>query len=508
MTATAGNRSVRNEKNSNPRHQPEWDKQTDVVIVGFGGAGAAAAIEAADAGAEVLVLEKGHRPGGATRMSGGVIYAAGTSTQKAAGIADTAEEMYKYWMGADNGAKDPALVRILADESAGLMAWLEAMGATCPPKNLYFSGAEEEYAHITAPKPRGHIVITQSDEPLPPQHRYFGQQHVGAPAGHGRMLTSLLEQAVKARKVEVMLDTRAEELLTNSEKEVIGVKVSAQTGTLNILARRAVVLADGGFARNMEMQKQFTPKGPYIEAGKILMTTHAGQTGDGIKMAMAVGADLTGMTYLHAHAMTYVATGQPSAISSATRYPSIFVNKMGRRFVNEDRSYSSISTAIDNQDYLAFQVFDDAVMQKQELPETSLKRLASAPTVRELGQKLGIVPDKLEDTIKTWNKSAVSGNDPEFGKKGPTVGPITSAPFWGGELLRRFNQNYGGLKTNTESQVLSALRGTPIPGLYAAGQTTGGRLGSQYPGSGAAILNCLVFGRIAGINAARETRRD
>ncbi|MDO8671162.1 MAG: FAD-dependent oxidoreductase, partial [Dehalococcoidia bacterium] len=289
------------------------EKTTDVVVVGFGGAGAAAAIEAADAGANLLILEKTGRPGGATRMSAGIVYAAGSSVQRAAGINDSAEEMYSYYIATDNGMKDPALTRVVAEHSAETIDWLIKLGADFPPEDIFIGGAEVQFAHVTPPKPRSHHFRTRPGESV-----YSGPQ-----------LFSILEEAVKARGIEVMLQTSATELLTNSRREVLGVKASCQGGELIIHARKAVILADGGFANNPEMVKQYLTKGPFVAEGKVILASHPGQTGDAIRMAMALGADLCGMASSHANPDAFVPIGIPTPHHNSGRLPSIFVNARG-----------------------------------------------------------------------------------------------------------------------------------------------------------------------------------
>jgi len=237
-----------------------WDKEADVVVVGFGGAGGSAALEAHDAGAEVIILEKTPTPGGATSVCGGIIYAAGSSVQKAAGITDTPDEMYEYWMAAGKGLNDPELDRILADRSAEMVEWLIEMGGVFKPERLYFSGAEAdpEFAAITPPKLRGHYIEAVTPTwPFPPESdptRTYG------PTAGGTGFFSLFWEGANARGIEVLLETPATALVTDPiTKEVLGVKAESQGNTLYIKARGAVVLAAGTFGMNKEMCKLYCP---------------------------------------------------------------------------------------------------------------------------------------------------------------------------------------------------------------------------------------------------------
>ncbi|MBI2865093.1 MAG: FAD-dependent oxidoreductase [Chloroflexi bacterium] len=482
------------------------DAVTDVLVIGFGAAGSAAAIEAADAGSEVMILEKMRQPGGAAKMSGGMVYGAGTSVQRAAGITDTPDEMYKYLMASGDCLREPALVRITADRSGEAIEWLINLGVVFAPEEMTISGAEREYEDVTPPKARTH--------------------HVSGAKGTSRFWTgpglfAPLQQAVEARKIDVRMQTAARELVVNSRRKVVGVKATSQGRELTFGARKAVIIADGGFTQNREMLKQYLFLAPHVEAGRIALTSHPGQTGDGIRMAMAVGADLMGIGWAHGRIWPIV-TGH---------YPSIWVNTRGVRFTAEHEKGTNRYQEPGPENFVAFEIFDDRVMrlvndtaEKAKLasgkgvldymavnlseygtPQASVRQLKSAPTVRELATELGLPVEQLETTVKRWNRHAETGQDPEFDRTGPAVMPISTPPFWGGALRRRLSAHHGGLRTDARSQVVSVLNGTPIPRLYAAGQTTGGRVGMSYPGSGFNLAACFVFGRIAGQNAAAES---
>jgi len=188
------------------------------------------------------------------------------------------------------------------------------------------------------------------------------------------------------------------------------------------------------------------------------------------------------------------------------------VNKRGGRFVNEDCHHAIVGDAARRQDeFVVFQIFDDEVRREVEpIPAGTKARLISASTIGELANKAGIDPGGLEDAIKGWNQHAAQGEDPEFGKRGVTVGPIKASPFYAYHVTAPpilSLTTYGGLRINAKAQVLDT-RGEVIPRLYAIGGTTGGGFGRIYPGSGAAICRVLNLGRIAGPNAASESPWD
>jgi fumarate reductase flavoprotein subunit len=231
-------------------------------------------------------------------------------------------------------------------------------------------------------------------------------------------------------------------------------------------------------------------------------------------MGQALGADLINMNNSMGYGANLqpVQVGEPSPFSPSPRYPSIYVNKRGRRFVNEDSYHSVVGDAARRQDdFVVFQIFDDEVREKVEpVPQATKTKWISAPTIRELAAKAGIDPGGLEETISSWNEHAARGEDPEFGKKGVTVAPIKTPGFYAypvsvPPILSL--TTLGGLRINAQAQVLDT-QGKAIPRLYAIGSTTGGGIGRIYPGSGAAICRTLNLGRIAGQNAAREKPWD
>lgn len=478
-----------NVANAIPTPPPKkWNVSTDVIVIGFGGAGAAAAIEAHDAGAKVLILEKMPMAGGSTALSGGIVYASGTSVQKKAGINDSPEGMYKYWMAVNNNLVEPEVARYLAENSADAVEWLIGLGVEFPPESLYLSGLEEQFASETPPVKRGHCAV-----------------------GRGGGIMKALVEAVKERNIEVLYRVSAERLITGSKGDVIGILAKDKDGKkIYIQAKRGVVIASGGIARSKDFMKKYFP----IHL-KAVPVSGMGSTGDGILMAQQIGAPFLTGAIDPPDALPGIEIEEGSSVRMLSyphlfyKYPTIMVNETAKRFMDETEYYMISNPRILRQKN-AYIIFDKRTADagetigyglskglKNELDSGAIKTAQSIP---ELAKLVGLDPGVLKETVERHNRYAQAGVDEEFGKKKALVA-LDKPPYYICKAGVSLVLCLAGLNTNIKSQVLDPY-GEPIPRLYSAGEANW--VFAAYPASGALLVNCFVYGRVAGKNVAAE----
>lgn len=457
----------------------DWQREADVVVVGGGLAGYCAACEAAQSGAEVLLLEKQPEIGGSTVLSAGFIAFAGTDLQKAAGIDDSNERLVSDLRNAGGGVNDERLLRVYAQHQLAAYEWLKDAGVT-------FKGVELSSAHSV---PRAHAA----DPRL--------------------LMKRVAELAARSGRVQTLLDAPVERLVRPGRgKPVAGVLARLGGKTLAIRARRGVVLAAGGFSRNPEMLRIFAPG-----QARAVSYGGAGNTGDGIRMAWALGAGLRDMGYIkgtfgfHPNART-----EPGR--DWTKLPvyrgAIAVNKLGRRYVDESLSYKLLGDAVLQQpDTIAYQIFDQGIMDRatEGTPPfdfVSAQRrglLAEADSLGALADKLGLDAATLVATVKRYNGFVAGGKDGDFGRDGLSTHygklvKIERPPFYACPSTSGLIATYCGLTVDPGMRVVDVFD-EPIERLYAAGELIGGFHGVAYM-TGSSLGKCIIFGRIAGRNAA------
>lgn len=480
----------------------EWSDTADVVIVGYGVAGAAAAVEAAAQGAEVIVLERAGGWGGAASLSGGFIYlGGGTATQAACGFDDSPDEMFKFLMAAMGPGADEAKTRIYSDESVAHHDWLVDLGVYFKPEfygepgwvpegdqGLMYSGGENAWPfnEIAEPAPRGHLpqLPTGAD-------RTGSQTSPGGTSerGGGYYLMEPLVRRAESLGVRAIYDVRTDALVTDGDGRVVGV-IGSQFGTeIAIRARRGVILAAGSFIFNDDMVARFAPE----MVGRPGSATEL-HDGHGIRMAHALGADLGRMDGCE------VATG----VNPQLLCRGIVVNRIGQRFVTEDTYPGRVAQHIKfKQDDQAFLIVDEESY--EAAPASSAIGPKVPPdwvcgSVAELEAEMGLPDGALAATVDLYNRYAEQGDDPLFHKNAKWIKPLR-APIGAYDLRNRTGGfTLGGLRTDVDGRVLH-VSGDPIPGLHAAGRTASGIPVWGYA-SGASLGDGSFFGRLAGRAAA------
>ena len=437
---------------------------TDVVVVGGGGAGLSAAIAAREKGAEVVLVEKMLMLGGNTNYATAGINAANTKLQKKLGIEDNAELFYKDTMKGGKNVNNPELVKKLTADSANIIDWLTERGADL--SEVVFTGGQS--AKRT--------------------HRPTGGQAVGP------VIVDALAETAEKDGIDVRTESEVTKLIKTGDK-VTGVEVKHKGETYNITAK-AVVMATGGFGANAKMVAEYKPS---LEG--FGSTNSPAITGEGIKMVKAVGGDLVDMTEIQTHPT--VVHKKTAMITEAVRGEgAILVNREGKRFVSELETRDVVSKAeLEQTGKSAFLVFDQEVREKLGAINGYVRKgfTVEGATVEELAGKIGVDAKGLVETMAKYNGYVKAGEDKDFGK---TALPreLVKAPFYAIEVSPAVHHTMGGVRINTNAEVLTT-DGKVIPGLFAAGEITGGVHGANRIG-GNAVTDITVYGKTAGENAA------
>jgi len=463
------------------------DTDYDVIVLGGGGAGLSAALMAAEAGVRVLLVEAADKLGGSTALSGGVYYAAGTRVQRAMGIeGDTPEAAYLYYMALAQHKVEASLVRRFCNEATDGLEWLMSLGVEFLPEGLYVSGVDGIA--------RGH-----------------------SPTGAGAAIAEALEGALGKKSVDVVLRTRASRLLAGPDGGVQGIVVGNDSITAG-----AVVIATGGFGANEEFLSRYYPQAA-AQGDRAWYIGAKTNRGDGIALAQAVGADMTGFN----RGLLLVTPGFAKDLEVFLPGWLMYVNRNGRRFINETTEYAVVSSVVNEQlGGECFAVFDEQsrahaprIIEAGDYPlpswepeslekYTAQGKIFSGATVQELAFKSGIRADALEATIESYNASCDEGHDRDYFKSPTNLLPVRKPPFYAVRMRPAIIcLTSAGVRMDSETRVLNVAN-RPIPGLFAAGETVGGILGDCYIGGGNSVTNAIVFGRAAGRNAAAHASKQ
>lgn len=441
------------------------DTETDIVIIGAGGAGLSSAIEATNSGAKVIVVEKNGFMGGNTNYATGGMNAAGTKYQEAKGIQDSPELYYSDTMKGGHDLNNPDLLKTFTEKSAETLYWLESLGADL--SEVGRSGG-------------------QSVDRI---HKGPGGMPVGT------HLMDVFSNQVENLKIDVRLYTKAVEILTDGNT-VTGVKVETKDGSTYNINAKAVILASGGFGANSDMVVKYKP-----ELEGFGTTNQPSATGDAFPMLEKLNISLTDMEQIQTHP-TVVPKINEMITEGIRGDGAILVNNQAKRFINELETRDVVSKAILSQEgKTAFLVLDKQVFEKASTYEKYKDQglLKEAQTLAELAEIMNVDASQLENTITAYNEAVKSKSDQEFGRTSLDV-ELISAPYYAVEVAPAIHHTMGGVTINTSTQVLNSS-GEAIEGLFAAGEVTGGVHGGNRIG-GNAVTDITVFGKIAGANAA------
>ncbi len=447
----------------------------DIVVIGGGGAGFSAAIEAKNNGAEkVVLLEKLHSVGGSTLISGAGINAANTWMQKKFGIKDSEELFYNDSLKGGDNLGTPELIRYVTANADEGVTWL----------SNYIGVPYRTYVQQFG----GHTV--------PRSHN---------PEGHsGEGMINLMKAKAEELGIDVKTGTEATELLM-ADGRVNGVMANKNGQEITFNASKAVIIATGGFGANVEMRTKYN-----AEYDKdYLVTVSPGNTGDGISMAEKLDADTVGMEHIQTYPTSNPITGEISYVANTRFNGAILVNQEGNRFVEEMGRRDAISKGILAQSGgFAYLMWNEAIGKVGDVLEGNKKEystllnqklIVKADTIEEVAKFFNISAEELKNTITKVNEYAQNKKDPDFNHRRGLVA-MTEGPYYIQKVVPSIHHTMGGLKIDINAHVLDK-NNKVIPGLYAAGEVTGGIHGANRLG-GNAIADIVVFGRTAGKNAA------
>lgn len=438
----------------------------DIVIIGAGGGGMAAAITAQEAGADVAIFEKMPIAGGNTSKSSGGMNASETKFQKEQGIEDSNDLFYEDTLEGGKGTNDPELLRYMVDHSAEAIDWLDSIGITL--NNITFSGGAS----------------------VKRIHRPEDGSAVG-----GYLVEGLLRN-IHEKEIPLFVNSEVTKI-NETDGKVSGVNVTVE-GEEKTINAKAVIIATGGFGGNLEMVSEIKP-----ELEGFVTTNHEGATGDGIRMAEELGAAVVDMDQIQIHPTVEQSTSY-LVTESVRGDGGILVNQQGERFTDElltrDKVSANIIALPEKYAYIiADQRLKESVTAINQYEEKGI--VTKAETIEELAEKLEIPAENLKATLDTWNEAVKNQEDKDFGRTTGMEYDLSHAPYYAIKIAPGIHHTMGGLKIDTETHVLRE-DGTAIEGLFGAGEVTGQVHGSNRIG-GNAVADIIVFGRQAG-NIASE----
>lgn len=548
------------------KHPIKWDFETDVLVVGTGGAGLTAAIVAHDQGAITMIIEKSDKVGGTTAVSGGIIWVPINHHMEKAGIKDSRNDALTYVKKLAEDRVDNSIVESLVDNGPKMVKYLEkhtplkfalikdypdyhpdweggkAKGGRSLESGLFDTNLLGEWKDKLRKSPIfGFTPITFKEamkwkvfsNPKDMDMEVVSERLQKGIVGYGEAMIGNLLLACLKRKVKPILETAAKQLIVDNENRVIGLRAEQKGKNIYIKAKQGVIMASGGYEWNAEMIKQFLP-GPKMD----ISTCPPHNEGEAISMSMQIGANLANMSEawwfpgLRVPDEEY--DGKPLmrlCLAERSLPHTIMVNKYGKRFVNEAHNYNDVGKTFNVFDPVkgeypnvpAWLILDSKFFQKYlfvtsmpgDTPPNWVKR---GNTLRELAEIIGIDPDGLKETVNQFNQYAIAGIDPDFHRGGnsydrfqgdpdhqpnPNLGKIEKGPYYAIEIHKSNLGTKGGPKIDINGRVLN-VHNKVIPGLYAVGNAAMGVTGPGYGGAGGTIGPAMTFAYLAAINAVSQ----
>ena len=444
----------------------------DLVVVGGGLAGLAAALEAAQAGARVIVLEMLADPGGSSAMSGGCFAFAGTDLQRNRGIEDSDELLFSDLREVGQFENDEAIVRTYVRHQLATYEWLKSVGVQFNPALEVSSGVSVPRIHNVDP---------------------------------ADMMRALAARCRATEAITIMTSTRAKRLVRNAGSgRVEAVLAECEASELRIAGTRGIVLATGGFCRNPDLIHRFVP-----QYDDVIFIASDGNQGDGLKMAWQLGADFRDTAYIKGTYGKHPVDMSNHHSCLAVYKGGIAVNQEGKRFVDESISYKLLGDACMRQsDCSTYQIFDQTTFESgdnrvrildfERRMEDGL--IIKADSLEKLAQLIEIPPATLLETVRQYNGYVDAGSDPDFGRRHLVhnygeLQRIERAPFYAYPSTVVIYATFCGLRIDSSMRVLDVF-GEPIEGLWAAGEVVGGLHGGAHM-TGSGLGKAAIFGRLA-----------
>ncbi len=452
----------------------ELKNKYDAVIIGSGGTGLTAALQARELGLNVVVLEKNGKTGGNTSRASSGMNASESLVQLDEGIIDNNRDFYEETLKGGGLLNDRAMLKYFVNHSAIAISWLMKYGVRLTDLTIT-GGMSRKRAHRPG-----------SMEPV------------------GFYLTSRLTNQVKKAGVDIFTSAKVTKLLQDKNKKVNGVEVETEDGTKTIKAK-AVLLATGGFGASKEIIKKYRP-----DLADYKTTNQPGATGDGLKLAKPLDAQLMQMDFIQVHPTADTDNPHVYLIGEGLRGEgAILVNKAGNRFVNELNTRKIVSAAItDLHEDGAYLVFDSGVRAHFGAVEfyDHIGLVKEGSTLADLAKEINVDPENLAATVERWNNAVETHKDKEFGRTTGMDRKLDRGPYYAIHIHPAIHYTMGGIHINTETQVLDT-NGNVIKGLYAAGEVSGGLHGNNRIG-GNSIAETVIFGRQAGIQMAKYAKES